>query len=202
MTESDKGYFVYIHTFPNGKHYVGITQQNPSRRWHGGRGYDKQPYISNAIKKYGWENVYHIVLYENMTKEEAEKKERELISVLKSNERDFGYNIANGGFCRGSMSEESRKKLSESRKGIVFSEEHLKNLSISHKNLKPTKEQNYKNMMNNPRRKPVICIETNTVYPSVREAGRKTGIGYKLISAVCNGKYGHNTAGGYRWKYV
>ena len=47
-----------------------------------------------------------------------------------------------------------------------------------------------------------MCIETNEIYPSVREAGRKTGISYKTISAVCNGKYGHKTAGGYKWKYV
>lgn len=26
-------YYVYIHTFPNKKVYIGITYQNPNRRW-------------------------------------------------------------------------------------------------------------------------------------------------------------------------
>ena len=32
-------YFVYIHIFPNGKRYVGLTSQNPERRWGKGIGY-------------------------------------------------------------------------------------------------------------------------------------------------------------------
>lgn len=35
-----KKYFLYKHTFPNGKVYIGITSRvNPERRWLGGRGY-------------------------------------------------------------------------------------------------------------------------------------------------------------------
>lgn len=26
-------FYVYIHTFPNKKVYIGITHQNPNRRW-------------------------------------------------------------------------------------------------------------------------------------------------------------------------
>ncbi len=33
-----KKYVVYLHIFPNGKYYVGITCANPvNRRWRGGR---------------------------------------------------------------------------------------------------------------------------------------------------------------------
>lgn len=45
-------YFVYKHTFPNGKIYIGITDQKPERRWRNGIGYRRQPYVYNAIKKY------------------------------------------------------------------------------------------------------------------------------------------------------
>lgn len=198
-----ENYKVYIHTFPNGKTYVGITKQEPTRRWKYGAGYKKnQPFIYNAIQKYGWQNIYHQVLYDGLSKDEAERIEIELISILKSNNRNYGYNLANGGNCRGTLSEESRKKLSESRKGIVFSEEHIKKLSESHKNYKPTDAQNYKNMMNNPRRKPVLCVETGIIYNSMREAERLTGINYKRISEVCNNKYGHKSAGGYTWRFV
>lgn len=195
-------YKVYIHTFPNGKHYVGITQQKPEKRWHYGAGYSGQPYVYNAIKKYGWENIYHSIIYDDLTKEEAEEKEITLIALLKSNQRDYGYNVANGGQCRGTMSEESRKKLSKSRKGINFSESHLKKISDSHKGIIPTKEQNFKNMMNSPKRKPVVCVETNVKYNSIREAGRKTGFNPRIIAAICKGEYGRKTTGGYSWKYV
>lgn len=32
-------YYVYIHTCPNGKRYVGITTKNPKYRWSKGNGY-------------------------------------------------------------------------------------------------------------------------------------------------------------------
>jgi hypothetical protein len=37
----------------------------------------------NAIKKYGWENIKHEVLFEGLTKQEADKKEIELITYYK-----------------------------------------------------------------------------------------------------------------------
>lgn len=46
-----EGYTVYMHTFPNKKRYIGITKQELSRRWRGGKGYIGQP-VYNAILKY------------------------------------------------------------------------------------------------------------------------------------------------------
>ena len=48
-------------------------------------------------KKYGWKNIKHEILFKNLNKEEAEQKEIELIAKYKSNQIEFGYNIANGG---------------------------------------------------------------------------------------------------------
>ena len=48
--------------------------------------------------------------------------------------------------------------------------------------------------------KKVLCIETNIIYASTREAERKTHICHNNISQVCNGK--RQTAGGYHWKFV
>lgn len=78
----------------------------------------------------------------------------------------------------------------------------LKKISESHKNYKPTDVQNYKNMMNNPRRKPVLCVETGVIYNSMREAERLTGINYKRISDVCNNKYGRKSAGEFTWCFA
>lgn len=36
-----KKYIVYVHIFPNGKKYFGITSKAPNQRWENGKGYDK-----------------------------------------------------------------------------------------------------------------------------------------------------------------
>lgn len=112
-------YKVYVHIFPNGKKYIGITKQEVEKRWLKGNGYKENKYMFRAIKKYGWENIKHIVLFENLTKEEAEQKEIELIKFFKSNERQYGYNIQNGGNCIGTFSEETKKKISKALKGNI-----------------------------------------------------------------------------------
>lgn len=54
-----------------------------------------QPAIANAIIKYGWNNFKKEILYENLTSEEADAKEIELISFYKKGGKC--YNIASGG---------------------------------------------------------------------------------------------------------
>lgn len=46
-------YCVYLHTSPTNKYYVGITKQNPLKRWANGRGYCKNKHFYNAILKCG-----------------------------------------------------------------------------------------------------------------------------------------------------
>lgn len=48
--------------------------------------------------------------------------------------------------------------------------------------------------------KKVLCVETNKVYKSTREAERQTGIFQPSISLCCNGK--RKTAGKFHWKFV
>lgn len=90
-------YFVYIHTNKtNGKKYIGITRQSPERRWQKGAGYAKT-YFGNAIQKYGWDGFEHEVVASGLSKEAACKMEMDLIFQNKSNIREFGYNISEGG---------------------------------------------------------------------------------------------------------
>lgn len=48
--------------------------------------------------------------------------------------------------------------------------------------------------------KKVLCRETGTVFNSVSEASRKTGLNRGNISSACLGI--HKTAGGYHWQYL
>lgn len=89
---------IYKHTFPNGKCYIGLTKQEPELRFKNGYGYETCPLMWNAIQKYGWNNIKTSWLYTNITDiHEAALLERQAIQLYKSNEREYGYNIANGG---------------------------------------------------------------------------------------------------------
>ena len=94
-----------------------MTRLSVENRWRNGKGYKNQNLIYRAIIKYGWDNIKHEILFENLTKEEAEQKEIELIAFYKSNQKEFGYNIENGGNCKGKMSEAERQKRSILFKG-------------------------------------------------------------------------------------
>lgn len=90
-------YSVYKHTNNiNGKVYIGITKQVPERRWQNGHGY-AGTFFWNAIVKYGWDNFKHEVLLTGLSKEDACRIEKELISAYNSRDREYGYNICEGG---------------------------------------------------------------------------------------------------------
>ena len=88
------GYCVYCHTFPNGKRYIGITN-NAENRWRNGNGYKHQKKIWNAIVKYGWDNIRHEILIDGITKEKAQELEKKLIAEFDSIKN--GYNVSSGG---------------------------------------------------------------------------------------------------------
>lgn len=104
-------YTIYIHKNKiNGKVYIGQTNQRPEKRWDCGRGYETSSKFYNAILKYGWDNFEHIILYTNLTLEEANQKEQELIKEYNSCNDEFGYNIISGG-RNFTHSEETKRKI-------------------------------------------------------------------------------------------
>jgi group I intron endonuclease len=137
---SKKYYTVYILKFPNGKVYIGETSRNPMDRWRGGEGYKHSIKVYNAIKKYGWEVVIPEIIENGLTKSQAEFMEIDLIKKYKSNQRGFGYNISNGGRTLGSMSDETKKKLSIINTGKHHSQETKDKLSKINMGKKQSKE--------------------------------------------------------------
>ena len=66
----DKKYVVYQHVTPDGMYYFGQTQ-NVEKRWsNNGAGY-KGTALYPYIEKFGWDNIKHIVLFRDQTKEDA-----------------------------------------------------------------------------------------------------------------------------------
>ena len=110
-------YKVYAHITPNNKIYIGITKSTkPESRWGAvGQGYRSQQLFNRAIQKYGWKNIKHIILLENLSKTVADECEKYLIAKYQTNNSKFGYNLTAGG---------------DGIKGYKFSDEHCKQQSI------------------------------------------------------------------------
>lgn len=92
-------YIVYCHTNKiNNKKYIGQTCRSlETRSGSNGCGYKECPYFYRAIQKHGWDNFEHKVLFENLSKESADRIEKILIQMFKTQDSDYGYNIQNGG---------------------------------------------------------------------------------------------------------
>lgn len=122
-------YTLYAHIAPNNKKYFGITSQAPENRWGiDGRGYKTQQLFWRVIQKYGWDNIQHIILAENLSKEWACKLEQDLIWKYQSNNPKYGYNIYEGGDTGAAgkhftVSAETRQKISRARMGHPTSNE-------------------------------------------------------------------------------
>lgn len=115
--KEDKKFCVYMHKNKiNDKVYIGITSKKTTCRWRNGKGYKGQKF-DNAIKKYGWDNFEHIILYENLLEQDSYDKEVELIKQYNSRDDKFGYNVSIGGMSIVDYSEEGLEKLRQRTSG-------------------------------------------------------------------------------------
>lgn len=217
-------YCVYIHhnTVTN-KSYIGITSQIPRfNRWRNGTGYIKNDYFNRAILKYGWDAFTTVLFEDNLTKDEANHLERQLILLFKTHEKDFGYNIGLGGDHAGrhsketrdkikanhadfsgknhprwgkKLSEETKQKISNAHKGKIYSQERCQQISEQTRGSK------------NPRAKTVLCLNNGMIFNTAKEAGIWCNHDFSGICKVCNGK--QKTCGidpitgeRLRWQYI
>ena len=214
-------YTVYKHTTPDGKVYIGITQQNCKYRWNKGNGYKTNLCFYNAIQKYGWNNISHEILDTNLTKEKAEQLEIRLIAQYHSNDPENGFNFATGGSKNSKfhLSDAAKEKIRLSRlgnrnpmygrspwnKGKSWDDETKQKISQSEKGKKVSAEtkQKISNSLKgekSPLRKCVINTDTGEFFPSISVASEKTDIARICICNACNGK--QQTAGGFHWRYA
>lgn len=218
-------YKVYMHTFPNGKKYVGLTMQPVNRRWRGGKSYSYNLRMANAINKYGWDNVQHDILADGLTADEAAALEIRLIKELDLLNPDKGYNNAPGG-DHPQHTTATRKKIGEKSKGRTHSdefkawiseknrgqnnfmygkhhtEETKRKISEAKKGSPSPNKGKYGGA--NPSAKSVVAIDPVTgkqiyTFSSIREAAAFIGRCPSGISGVLAGK--QNVSGGYGWRY-
>ena len=91
----DRLFTIYRHVSPIGRVYVGITSQDVEIRWRHGDNYRNSTYFKRAIRKYGWKNFKHEILFTNVEEERAKRLEIELIRHYKG--LGISYNLTNGG---------------------------------------------------------------------------------------------------------
>ena len=214
LTNEERKWCVYVHINKvNGKRYVGITSRKPKTRW--GNGNDYGAYFYNAIQKYGWDNFEHIVCLSNLSLEDANDFEELLIKKFNSTNPNNGYNSRTGG-ANSKLSEQTRQKISQSRKGQTPSKETKDKISkaLRGKNnpwfgKKLPKEvcQKLSDAMkgiNNPRCKKILQYDTNknliAIWDCMAQASEELNITQSNITKCCKGQ--RKSAGGFIWEYA
>ena len=154
----------------NNKIYIGQTCETLSDRWgHNGNRYAKSaPLLQKAIQKYGQNNFSHEVIENNIfSLEEANEREKYQIKYYDCcvlDGKDKGYNLDRGG------------KGFTSEMASIISKQNQEN-------------EEYRKIFC----KPVICVNTQKIYPSIVEAAKDTGINKTGIAKACSKD--HHSAG-------
>ena len=206
----EKTWCVYIHRNKiNGKVYIGQTCQQPrEKRWRNGHGYNENPHFYSAIIKYGWDNFEHIIYKDNLTQEQADELESNLIKQFNSMNDNYGYNMTSGG-DHPKLSKESKEKISNALKGKPLSQEHKKKLSEAAKRRKtPHFSEEHKKKIGEHQKKKVLCIETGMIFDTVTEAAEWAGLNdHRNLSSYLTKKRGKSagkhpvTKQPLHWKY-
>lgn len=126
-------YYIYMHKNKiNNKIYIGQTHQKPQKRWGSGNNYKSCLKFYNAIQKYGWDNFEHIILYSNLSLEQANTIEQQLINKFHSTEDKYGYNLTSGGknFVHNEITKQKISQANKiSQKGKHWNENQRKIIS-------------------------------------------------------------------------
>ncbi len=125
-------YVYLIRNLVNNKVYVGQTK-NFNQRKYGHRyamkkGVERPLY--RAMRKYGFENFTFEVL-EECTDESINEREQHWVVQFDSFNPERGYNLTSGGNQDTNVSEETKRKLSESLRGKSKTDEHKRRISDS-----------------------------------------------------------------------
>lgn len=221
-------FIVYEHVnLFNNKRYIGITSQIPEVRWQRGSGYREDTIFFRAIKKYGWDNFEHNILYEGLSNREALEIESTLIKKYKS--LGVSYNISDGyeelGISKripiivydtGGNYVGAYISIHKASIELGIPETNI-TMALSNKyNITQAKgyvflkegdnildKLDKVNKRHSSARRPVIQLTKNgqilAEFNSVSDAANSLGCGTGSVSNCLKGRY--KTAAGYKWRY-
>lgn len=172
-----------MHIFPDGKRYIGSTCCSLETRWNNGKGYYFQSKVFDAICKFGWNNVNHYLLFEELTKAEAKLIENALIYKFQTHKKAYGYNT----------------RVSKPANGFIIPPYKRKKIKCKmvdeclYAYVNPP-EQKYNNTT-----KAVMIVETGDTFDSITDAARIFMITPSAIhQALCE----HTPCCDYHWQYA
>ena len=120
----------------NNKKYIGQSV-DIKRRWNQhktdlNKNKHKNVYLQRAWNKYGKNNFKFVVIKELKKKSELNKEEKKIIKIYNSNNKNYGYNLTDGG-DNATFSKESIYKLKISRrgKGTKFTVTDIKHIKLA-----------------------------------------------------------------------
>jgi len=123
---------IYRASLDDGRSYIGQTIKTLClRAKEHKRDAEQRPksnYFYNAVKKYGFDKFTWEILMVAETKDDLDAYEEYYMTLFDTRNQAFGFNLKSGG-SYGKHSERTKKKMSDSHKGIKFSAEHKKSLS-------------------------------------------------------------------------
>ncbi|MCK9432825.1 MAG: NUMOD3 domain-containing DNA-binding protein [Candidatus Omnitrophica bacterium] len=118
----------------DGKWYVGQSVNVPKRKiahfTHLRNKNHRNQHLQRAFLKYGMDNFEFHVL-EDCAEDMLDIRERGWIEHYKSDRREFGYNLEDGGSFGKHLSEETKRKIGNASKGHRLSEASRRKLSES-----------------------------------------------------------------------
>lgn len=210
-------YVVYKHENKiNHKVYIGQTN-DISRRWsYNGIMYKTCPRFYSAIQHYGWDSFDHVILYNNLSQQEANYYEQLMIKEYDSVDPDKGYNILSGGQGLSDYwtREENRKRQSDNKKRYYEEHPEKKNFFVEWDLNHPEQKEKHKILMkekygkginplckiNEARKTAIKCVETEKIFESLMAASRYYNLPPGNISKCLHGQ--RKTCGGYHWEFV
>ena len=204
---------IYKYTSPSGKHYIGQTINESQRKYAHKSGTSKtQTKFGKAIRKYGYENFQYEVLFKVNSNDKTKLKVildiMEKYLIHKFDSFNNGYNLNDGGEgnlgykhseetkvilkTTNQKSEEDKKKISDTMKGRVCTEEHKKNMSKNNTNKRKVVQFSLEGEQLN---------SFNSITEAAQSLNQTSAIKTVLnkISECCVGKRG--TAYKYIWEY-
>lgn len=209
----------------NSKSYIGCTTKSLEERWawHLRSRFNSKTIFSKALRKYGKECFKTEIIQICESFNEMLSKEIYWIAFYNATNREFGYNMIEGGnkppilrgdehhMRRNGMSEKmklalrkaniGRKQTSEhiekcrlTRIGKKASPEHIEKCRIARAGFRHTEESKRKVSDSkkgtvSPKRKLVLCINNYKVYNGHTEAAEKLSLSRSAVTKVANGEW-------------
>lgn len=150
-----------IHCISNGKVYIG-SSKDIYTRWKQhksdlNRNRHPNPYMQKSYNKYG--KIYFVYsILEECTEDKLLEREQYYLDYVFEANNTFNLALIAGSPTKGRKkphTEETKKKISETKKGKNLSDEHKKALSDSHKGHKATESTKERMRISRANRKPI-----------------------------------------------